>query len=364
MIVVSRALGLLLGLCLTTFQVVVLVRYPTGLAAIMVLAAFAADFMRVQTSHMLEARRHFQSLVDYKVQFGGCAMHSVRASAYVDEETRRVFEELSIAALMGFARTDLDDLLRVIEVEPVPGSVIPTAIASYNATPGGTVIFLLKPELPLHPVNKFCILHELGHSRYFSNAPRFEITMLRGIYALLLIWSAIAMQWSLQPALLWSATFLMSLEFHGRRLDAKIRRAKLQAEINADELAVSLLNVADRTVLAARWAKDRRAFRDSSMSDDENSIRIERLLALLVGGGGDFQRFVDPMSNWEFFGRVLIIMLLATYAGPPAWWKLGALLLVITVMACVMGWAYFRISRVTRFAAGLGNMPAEGAQGC
>jgi hypothetical protein len=170
-------------------------------------------------------------------------------------------------------------------------------------------------------IQKFSLYHEIGHALNLGKISATETKLLRMFYISTMMLIPFELEWTWQALLLFIVFILSSLDFFGNALLIRIHRDKLQSEVIADEFAIQQLNDIDRekVLRLLKSGKAQGHLTDSTFTNDENYIRLGRLIAKLENKPVD-DSLLTAVSFWDNQYRFLFLLILALNTYNPTYW--------------------------------------------
>jgi hypothetical protein len=163
--------------------------------------------------------------------------------------------------------------LYIVEVHPSAKAYLPGG-QSYRTIMWASSFVFIPPVK--NYINRFLVLHEIGHSGAQSGGIMTEVMVMRSSYIGLLLVIAPQIHWTLLSAALFGIAVLHAMEYWHVNIQDKQRLAHLTSEIYADKFACEHLNEHDLQRL--RECVERGMFSpDPKLPDADNRIRLSAL---------------------------------------------------------------------------------------
>jgi hypothetical protein len=241
------------------YQSCVFVAFPSLTAAVLVPVSYFLSQIFGALAVSLQTKNKLSQAVDFIRKFRGCSFHEVSLEPFWDYEAPD-----SAAARHGVSQDTTSPLakrkVRAFVVGRTPGNPPPNAEVSYLSHDGG-YIFLRNSPSSQKAIQKFTILHELGHTAGISQALVTERATAFSC-ALLLPWFFLFAPLSLSSvaAISLACAAQFAVRFHWDTGRSHFR-FKMKLERAADLFALERLSRAD-------LARLQELFQQHSLRDD------------------------------------------------------------------------------------------------
>lgn len=309
--------SVIMGVIPLAFQVIVLIKYPSipsllSVAAILLVVLFAS-VLRLVLDDLILSRSVFLDVIS---RYKGAQFEEVSDSEHNSPlELFNLQTAGSIPSfLQPFSKTLSKDSQRrnvkIYRIKATPNTNIflPGGQCYRSSFFSKSYIFLGSGNKTL---NKFIMLHELGHLSFTSNAEKTRAIVLRTVYITLIFCATWQINWSPLAVFLYAVLILQMSDHFGYKAVSEERLAKIQGEIHADKFAVSRLSIDERQYILEIIDKGYLNL-DPKLSQLDNNIRITALKESLAKGQNNY----DDWLSWDLGGllqKVTVILVIAAF---------------------------------------------------
>ena len=247
---------------------------------------------------------------------------------------------------MIFRDASLEHLVKIYVIKSKKQNIsdkkteIPYNLTCYAVSMFQSNIFVREEPAKAQGIQKYQILHEIGHTQFRMVVEDFSTVM--GITPLIfyIFWILGATIWSVESLFAFICFIVVIILFREDR-KRKIAQMRLNDEILADAFAISYLSEEDLFKVAANKYFERTIY-DYSMTPLENAVRVASLRRNLEYALNDqtdriitdLEDVFKPTSIAFLASSVLIIGALGLFTLPSSWWTLlwyGFLTIVLGV---------------------------------